>query len=347
MGEKAGDKKIKCVAWDLDNTVWEGVILEDHKVTLRKEVKRVIEELDKRGILQSVASKNDYSLAMKKLQELGISEYFIYPQISWNPKSESIREIAKAINIGIDTIAFIDDQEFERDEVKFTLPEVLCIDAGQVDNVLGMPEMNPKYITSDSKLRRHMYQNDIKRNEEEVSFSGTKEEFLAQLNMKITIGPVGADDLQRAEELTVRTHQLNSTGYTYSFEELDALRQSEDHKLFIAELDDKYGTYGKIGLVLIECTEKAWTVKLLLMSCRVMSRGVGTILVNYIKNLARTAGVRLYAEFVQNDRNRIMYVTYRFTGFMELEERDGKNILECDLGQSQQYPEYVTVKTAV
>lgn len=347
MSKKSGERKIKCVTWDLDNTIWDGVILEDKKVTLRDGVKKVIKELDRQGILQSIASKNDHSVAMKKLQELGLADYFIYPQINWNAKSDSIRKIAKAINIGIETIAFIDDQEFERDEVKFFIPEVLCIEAEKIDILLDMPEMNPKYITCDSKHRRQMYQNDIKRKKEEENFNGSKEEFLMLLNMKLTITPVGVDDLQRAEELTVRTHQLNSTGYTYSFEKLDSLRESNEHKLFIAGLDDKYGTYGKVGLVLIECIEKAWTIKLLLLSCRVMSRGIGTILINYIKNLAREAGVNLYAEYVSNERNRMMYITYRFTGFNELKEFEGKTILKCDLGQLQPIPEYVVVKATM
>ncbi|HEX9063065.1 MAG TPA: HAD-IIIC family phosphatase, partial [Clostridia bacterium] len=118
-------KKVKCVVWDLDNTIWEGILSEDREVRLKPGIKGIIETLDDRGILQSIASKNDYDDAMKKLREFGLEEYFLYPQISWNSKAESVRKIAESINIGIDTLAFVDDQITEREEVSFSHPEVL------------------------------------------------------------------------------------------------------------------------------------------------------------------------------------------------------------------------------
>lgn len=337
------EKKIKCVVWDLDNTIWHGVLVEDHQVTLRDGIKEIIATLDTRGILQSVASKNDHALAMAKLRELGLAEYFIYPQINWGPKSVSVKEIAKSINIGIDTLALIDDQAFERDEVQFENPKLLCLDAANLESLLERPELNPRFITEDSKIRRLMYLHDIERNTAEENFDGPAEEFLASLDMVFTIAPVQEGDLERAEELTVRTHQLNTTGYTYSYEELNQFRQQEGYKLFISSLDDKYGTYGKIGLALIECQETIWTIKLLLMSCRVMSRGVGTIMLNYIMDLAKTHHKILQAEFVPNDRNRMMEITYSFAGFKEVKTEQGIKILENDLALIQPFPNYVKV----
>ncbi|HEU5378237.1 MAG TPA: hypothetical protein VFV38_22675, partial [Ktedonobacteraceae bacterium] len=303
-----------------------------------------IKTLDSRGILHSIASKNDYATAMNKLEQLGVSEYFLYPQINWDVKSSSVRTIAAALNIGLDTLAFIDDQPFEREEVAFSLPQVLCLDSACIDEIPGLPEMSPRFITGASQMRRQMYRSDIERNRAEEEFIGSNEQFLATLQMVFTINQAREEDLQRAEELTVRTHQLNTTGRTYSYEELDQFRQSPDHKLLVADLRDKYGTYGKIGLALIDCSERIWTIRLLLMSCRVMSRGVGTILMNYIMRLAQEAHVRLQADFVSNERNRVMYVTYKFGGFKEI-QRDGDSILfEADLNHIQALPEYVTVQ---
>ena len=146
------EQKIKCVVWDLDNTIWNGVLIEDSNVTLRSGIKDIMDVLDQRGILQSIASKNDHDLAMSKLRELGLHEYFLYPQINWGPKSVSAKEIAKLINIGIDTLAFIDDQAFERDEVNFENRQVLCIDSTNLEHLLDMPEMFPRFITEDSKI---------------------------------------------------------------------------------------------------------------------------------------------------------------------------------------------------
>lgn len=345
---QATEPKVKCLVWDLDNTLWDGILLEDNAVSLRPGVVDIVKTLDQRGILQSIASRNQYDHAIAKLETLGLEEYFLYPQINWNSKADSIKTIAEKLNIGVDTFAFVDDQVFERDEVKFSLPQVLCIDAAELAKIPLMPELHPRFITEDSAKRRQMYLSDMQRNAEEGSFTGPKEAFLATLNMVLTLLTAREEDLQRAEELTVRTHQLNTTGDTYSYEELNHFRQSPDHILLIAGLDDKYGSYGKIGLVLIACREQVWTIKLLVMSCRVMSRGVGNVVINHIRNMAREKGVQLQAEFVANDRNRMMYMTYKFAHFKEKELVDnGKRIiLENDLSQVQFFPAHITVKVA-
>lgn len=337
------NEKIKCVVWDLDNTVWKGVLLEDKNVVLYENVKKVIQHLDKVGILQSISSKNDYELAKEKLQEFGLWEYFIYPQINWNPKSSSVQEIAKCINIGINTLAFVDDQQFEREEVNYTCPEVFCIDASDVDNIPNMERMIPKFITSDSQNRRRMYQNDIVRNNIEKEFVGTKEEFLAGLDMIFHICKAKEEDLQRAEELTVRTHQLNSTGYVYSYDELKEMIDDEKYEVLVTRLEDKYGTYGTIGLAVIEKENKSlWKLNLLLMSCRVMSKGVGNILMNYIINYARSENAVLQAMFVPTNKNRIMYITYKFNGFREVEKGD-VILLEADMSYERNIPEYINL----
>jgi FkbH-like protein len=337
-------QSIKCVVWDLDNTVWDGILLEDTTVTLRPHVVEILKTLDERGILHSIASRNDHGTAMAKLQEFGIDEYFLYPQINWNSKASSVSQIAKDINIGLDTLAFIDDQPFEREEVAFTHDKVLCIDSAQLDDLLDRPEFNPRFITEDSKIRRQMYMADIRRNREETEFVGPTEEFLSTLNMVFTIATAKEEDLKRAEELTVRTHQLNTTGYTYSYEELDAFRTSPRHKLLISSLEDRHGTYGKIGLTLIECDPDIWTVKLLLMSCRVMSKGVGMIMIHHILRMAKEAGVKLRAEFLSTDRNRQMLITYRFAGFKEVAREGDVAIMENDFSAIQPPPPYVDLR---
>jgi FkbH-like protein len=337
---------IKCIVWDLDNTLWNGILLEDVQVVINQNVVDIIKTLDERGILQSIASKNDADAALDKLRELGLDSYFLYPQINWHSKAVSIKSIVNSINIGLDAVAFIDDQQFELDEVKHAIPEVMCIDARDLSGLLAMPEMSPRFITEDSRLRRLMYRSDLKRKKAEEEFVGPQESFLATLCMQLKIGPAREEDLRRAEELTVRTNQLNTTGYTYSYDQLCEFLHSGHHRLLIASLTDKYGSYGKIGLALLECDEPEWIIKLLLMSCRVMSRGVGTIMINYIMQLAAAAGVRLRAEFISNDRNRMMYVTYKFANFKEV-AREGKLvILENDLSRLQALPDYMRIELA-
>lgn len=336
-------EKIKCVVWDLDNTVWDGVLIEDNDVTLKPNVLEAIKKLDERGILQSVASKNDYDLAYNKLCELGINEYFLYPQISWGAKSAAIKTIAEKLNINLDTFAFIDDQPFERGEVEHECPTVLCADAADVDTLIENERFIPRFITEDTRNRRKMYMAAEKRNEEEKSFDGTSTEFLQSLDMKLSIAPVTEEDLQRAYELTIRTHQLNSTGYTYSYDELKEFISSDEHIFLIAQLKDKFGDYGKIGLILVENTD-VLRIKLMLMSCRVMSRGVGSAILVYLARLKEKLGKKMYAEFKTTDRNRMMYITYKLMGFDELEDNDGDVLLEYTSEEEKEYPPYFEVE---
>jgi len=337
-------KTIKLLVWDLDNTLWKGTLLEGDQVRLSESAASTLKALDERGILHSIASKNDHDSAMAKLKDLGIDEYFLYPQVNWGSKAANIRAIASAINIGLDAVAFIDDQPFEREEVRHSLPEVLTLNATELESLVKLPEFNPPFITDDSAKRRQMYLADIERKRAEEQFVGPSEEFLASLDMEFTIAVAQEEDLERAEELTVRTHQLNTTGYTYSFDELNAFRQSPDHLLLIASLNDKFGAYGKIGLTLIEKGEDVWKIKLLLMSCRVMSRGVGTVLMNHLLNLAREAGVRVQAEFLSNQRNRMMLITYKLGGFKEVERSGNFILFEHDCLNVQPHPEWITMR---
>jgi FkbH-like protein len=346
MAEARGEaaRAIKVVVWDLDDTLWDGTLAEGDEVRLRRGVADVLATLDGRGILHSIASKNDHGDAMARLAVLGVADYFLYPQIHWSSKAASVRKIAEAFNLGLDALCFIDDQPFEREEVAHSSPQVLTLDAAEAPRLPERPEFLPRFITDESKLRRRMYRSDVERNQAEQGYEGPAEEFLASLGMRFTIAVAEERDLQRAEELTVRTHQLNTTGYTYSYDQLDAFRRSPDHLLLVASLEDRYGPYGKIGLALVEQQPATWVLKLLLMSCRVMSRGVGTILLNHVLGLARQAGVGLTAEFRANDRNRMMLVTYKFAGFKEVERRGDLVVFAADLSRIQPPPDYVAVR---
>ncbi|MCE5294809.1 MAG: HAD-IIIC family phosphatase [Chlamydiales bacterium] len=340
--------EVKCLVWDLDRTMWDGVLLESDNLVLRPGIEDVLYKLDQRGILLSIASKNNHDLAMQALEKFGIKKYFLYPQISWNAKSSSIEQIQKSLNIGIDTIAFIDDDQFELHEVSTSLPQVQCIQADEYKNILDIPRFNPRFITEDSLKRRQMYLDDITRNELESKYVGPKEEFLASLGMQLVISEAEEYDLKRAEELTVRTNQLNATGKTYDYSELQYFMNSPSHKLFVCELSDKFGSYGKIGLALVKCEPDHNHLMLLLMSCRVLSRGIGTVLLSYIMQMTKEQGKTLLADFRKTDRNEMMYVTYRFANFQECGKSDeGILLLKNDLSYIQAFPKYIDIQTPV
>ena len=334
---------IKCLVWDLDDTVWDGVLLEGGAKALLPGVRETLAALDKRGILHSIASRNDHAEAMARLESFALADYFLYPQISFGAKSNAVDTIAKSLNIGLDTLAFIDDQPFEREEVQSELPLVRVYPADEAATLPSLPEFMPRFVNADSAQRRSLYMADIQRNAVEERFDGPRESFLQSLNMLFTIGPVEDGDLERAVDLTERTNQLNATGLTFDHDEIAALRHNPAFLLHISSLSDKYGSYGRIGLSLVEKGEEFWTIKLLLMSCRVMSRGVGTVMLYHLIREAAADGKKLRADFVETSRNRMMYVTYKFAGFEEIASQGNLLTLEYQAEQLPSFPTYLEI----
>lgn len=306
---------VKCLVWDLDGTLWRGTLLEDGETTLPDEIRKVIVELDARGILQSVASRSDHGLAWARLEELEIAGYFVLPQIGWGTKSESVRRIAERLNFAQHTIAFVDDQPAERAEVAFHLPEVRCYPAERLPSLLDLSEFTPAVSTVDSRRRREMYQAGFRRDAERAGSSAADEDFLRSLELEMRIGRATGEDLSRVEELTLRTSQMNTTGVHYSDHRLRGLLADPGHEVLVVTLTDRFGPHGAIGVILLERQSARWHLKLLTTSCRVIVYGAGSTTLNWLIDQAARADVHLTADFRATDRNRIMEIAYRFAGF--------------------------------
>ncbi|GAB2934655.1 HAD-IIIC family phosphatase [Streptomyces heilongjiangensis] len=313
--QAAAAATVKCLVWDLDNTLWNGTLLEGDDVALADGIREVITCLDARGILQSVCSRNDHDPAWARLEALGVAGYFVVPQIGWGRKSDAVRRIADRLNFAPGTVAFIDDQPAERAEVAHSLPEVRCYRAEDATLLPDLPEFNPRAVTADARGRRSMYQAGFRREDEQARFTGPHEDFLRSLEMVLRIERATPEELARVEELTQRTSQMNATGVHYSYETLRALLAGPGHEVLVATLTDRFGSHGAVGVVLLERHLRAWRLKLLATSCRVVAFGVGTVLINWLADQAARAGVHLLADFRATDRNRMMEIAYRFAGF--------------------------------
>lgn len=344
MSEPPQPPPIKCVIWDLDETVWDGVLLESGSVRVRPEIADIICALDARGVLHSIASHNDERQALAQLEACALAEYFLYPQVNWEPKAASVEAIARLLNISLDAVVFVDDDEFQREAVRFAHPLVRCIDARSIRSIDDLPVAADAVVTEDAALRRRYYQANAHRQRAEESFSGTQEQFLATLDLIVTIGRASEPDLDRAEELTLRTHQLNSTGVPYSKDALRDASRAADRRVLMVTMRDRFGAYGQIGLVLLDAGADAWTIRLLLTSCRVASRGVGGIVLRWLTAEAAAAGTRLLAHFVPNDRNRIMGITFRLAGFREHERRGDLVVFEHPLDRVPPVPSFVRLE---
>lgn len=306
---------VKCLVWDLDNTLWEGTLAEDGDVEVDDAVRAVVQGLDERGVLQAVSSRNDHDLAWARLEELGLAEYFVLAHIDWGPKSDSVRKIAERLNFAPATIAFIDDMPSERAEVGYHLPDVRRYPAELAPGLLDRPEFSPPVVTADSRRRRQMYQAGFERDEQRERFEGADEDFLRSLDIEMHIGRAADEDITRVEELTRRTSQMNATGVHYSQQALRSLLNAADHDVLVISMADRFGAHGAVGVILIEKRPRVWRIRLLATSCRVVSFGAGTVLLRWLTDAAARGGVHLAADFRRTDRNRMMEVAYRFAGF--------------------------------
>jgi methoxymalonate biosynthesis protein len=312
---------VKCLVWDLDNTLWQGTLSEDPQVQVDLAIRKTVAALDARGILQSVASKNDHDLAWNRLQEYRLSDYFQLPHIGWGPKSESIRRIAERLNFAPTTMAFIDDQPAERAEVSFHLPDVRCYPADLASALPNLPEFSPRVVTIDARRRREMYQAAFERDAARESFTGPDVKFLHSLDLELRIVHADEIELSRVEELTLRTSQMNATGIHYSAQALLAMRSDATHEVLVAALTDRFGSHGCIAVLLLDRCDGYWHLKLLAASCRVVSFGVGAAILNWLVDQAARVGVHMVADFRATPRNRMMEIAYRFAGFTEADCR--------------------------
>ena len=145
----------KCIVWDLDNTLWDGVCLEG-AVTLREKVAEAIRELDRRGILHSIACRGNEEAAITTLKDFGLEGFFLVPQINWLPKSQNIVRISKVLNLPLNSIAFVDDDRFEREQVAFMLPDVVTIDSRDAHQLPNREEFTAANATRESGERRRL-----------------------------------------------------------------------------------------------------------------------------------------------------------------------------------------------
>lgn len=322
--ERPSDK-IKCVVWDLDNTVWDGTLIETDdpkKLNLKAGVLETIQELDRRGIIQSIASKNDMETAWPVVEDLGIAEYFLYPQIHWNAKSGSVEQIAKSLNIGIDSLALIDDSIFERQQVQSELPQVRVYDVSELTNLMQLPEF-AVMVTEESKNRRAMYQAEEKRNEMMSQENQGTVEFLKKCHLTIQLfSPETESQVMRCYELVVRTNQLNMSGKKYSVEEFYEVLHRPDHKNFAFSCHDDFGEYGIVGFGQYRVEQEKLIFTEFAMSCRVAGKYVESALfANLLKKESCNQGV---FEVHKTKKNALLRRTLNDIGFIEVSYDEGK-----------------------
>ncbi|NNM77241.1 HAD-IIIC family phosphatase [Sphingomonas sp. ID1715] len=303
----------KCVVFDLDNTLWKGVLLEG-AVEIRQEVAELFRRLDERGILISISSKNAADDAFAQLKRFGLDDYLLHPQIGWDAKSEGLRKIAAALDIGIDTFIFVDDNPFERAEVSQTLPMVEVLPDTAISTLLDHPRLQGA-VTPESKQRRQMYKEAAAREVAAQSFDDFAA-FLKSCDIRVTIRPDRPSDFDRIAELVQRTNQLNFSGRKYGRDEIAEILRDKDRERFVVEVSDKFGSYGTVGFCLANWSGDALVIEDFMLSCRVQGKFIEQALFWYLSEGAGHAPVaRVVVNFKRTDRNAAAHKVLTTLGF--------------------------------
>lgn len=302
----------KCVVFDLDHTLWSGILLEGD-VTLRPKVREVLEILDSRGILLSISSKNSREHAHEKLVESGIEEYFLYPQINWGLKSDSLKAIARDLDIGIDTFIFVDDNPFDRDEVASALPAVEVLDETSLDRLPDHSRLKGS-TSAEARIRRQMYRQMMVRSEVAKEFGDDYLAFLRSCQIRLEIRLPETADLERVSELVQRTNQLNFSGTKYKGTEVAGILADPMLEKYVLACSDRYGSYGIVGFCIAKRSLGTVRVADFMLSCRVQGKFIEQSLFHYLVN-RDPASQRLEINFKKTSRNAPAQAVLRKLGF--------------------------------
>jgi FkbH-like protein len=260
--------KIKLVIWDLDNTLWDG-ILDEGEVLPRTDRVGMIFELNDRGVLNSVCSKNDFQLAIAKLRELSLADEMIFPAIAWEPKGSKVKSIIEDFQLRAENVLFIDDEETNLKEVSFYNPHINTLNAAR-ENVNDVLKRILAENNNDGRKRFNQYKNLERKNIARKAF-GDNKQFLRESEISITLDSHCGKYLDRIEELINRTNQLNFTKKRLSTAELKEVIGG-DNENFVVFARDKFGDYGLVGFVSFR--RNANELEHFVFSCRVLNMGI-------------------------------------------------------------------------
>ncbi len=343
---KTPASKVKCVVWDLDHTMWDGILIESNpdELKLRDNILDTIISLDNKGIIQAVVSKNTEKDALPVLEKLGISDYFVYKMINWNSKSSNMEQLAELLNINIDTFAFIDDSVYERNEVLSKFPCIRVYDENIIDKLSSLDEFDVP-VTEESKKRREMYLTEAKRKEIKMSYSGNNIDFLRECDIKVKISnPDDEKTIMRSYELVQRTNQLNLSGKKYSKEEfIDKINNEKDNS-YVVYCEDKFGVYGQVGYFVIEPKDNNIYITEFAMSCRVAGKYVESALINWLQEKFNNGNFEsIIFKGVNNKKNKLLIDTLINIGMSDESTNDNELVLRVSMDYKPKYFDIVSV----
>ena len=283
-----------------------------------RDFQKRIKDIKEEGAILAVVSKNNMEDAMDGINnhpDMILREKdFVAIKANWEPKTVNIGELAKELNIGLDSFVFIDDNPIEREAVKTALPQVIVPefpkDTANLEKFaieIGKKYFSTLKLTKEDSQKTEQYQIEHKRLELKKE-TPLLEDYLKSLEMKLTIREITEEDIPRAAQLTQKTNQFNLTTRRYTESDIRRMKEDENYRIWIGELEDKFGSYGKVILAIVRLEpEHRAVIDTFLMSCRVMGRNVETEFLKYIEHYLKEEGIReIIGEYMETPKNKVV-----------------------------------------
>lgn len=325
----------KCVILDLDNTVWGGVIGDDGIENIQigslgigkafTEFQYWIKKLKNRGIIVAVCSKNNESVAKEPFEKhpdmvLRLDDIAVFIA-NWENKADNIRQIQSILNIGFDSMVFLDDNPFERNIVRenipgITVPELPTDPADYLEYLYTLNLFETISYSNEDTERTKLYQVEAQRSVLQQKFTN-EDEFLESLNMLSLVEPFNKFNTPRVAQLSQRSNQFNLRTIRYTESDIELISNSDNFYTFAFTLEDKFGDNGLICVIVLKAVdhEKVF-IETWLMSCRVLKRGMEQFTLNTIANFANEKGFRyLIGEYIPTAKNEMVKDHYAKLGF--------------------------------
>jgi FkbH-like protein len=313
----------RVLAIDLDNVIWGGVLGEegyekikmghDFPGNIYRQIQLAVIALKNQGVLITLLSKNnfpDVKEAFLKIPDMPLSlDDFVSIRVNWEPKSKNLISIAEELKLGIDSFAFLDDQDFEREEIKFSLPDVKVLEVSSdpisiLKAIKNCPYFDLLKLSKEDKKRTNDYINQKKRKlyrEKSSSF----EEYLYSLNLEAETNEVNGNNMSRVIQMLSKTNQFNLTSYRHAETEVNEMLKNDINILIVLSVKDRFGDQGIVGLAIaLTKGDSIMEVDTFLLSCRALGRGIEKALwKNLIERLTDKGCKELKARYIPNKKN--------------------------------------------
>jgi FkbH-like protein len=337
----------KAIIFDCDNTLWLGVVGEDgtagiemsretYSGKIYNEVQTIAKSLSKNGALVCLCSKNnlsDVDEVIKNHKDMVLKyDDIVAKRINWNDKASNIASISEELNIGLDSIIFVDDSDFEIDLVNNLLPDVYTVKVPK--NISEFPKrlleasslIYSPFSTSEDANKTKMYKDQKKRKSHRESFASV-EDYISSLGIGVSVIKNRKDVSDRLFQMCQKTNQFNLTTKRYSKIEIESLIDSDNFEVFAFSVSDRFGDSGITALMIIEKDHNIAKIDSFLMSCRVIGRNIESLIMKYIVEWCSLNGIsKIDSSYIKTKKNNQVEMFYENLGFKLVETKESKKL---------------------